>query len=35
MSQYFPTPSSHRENIKVEIDLFNYATKKLSMILRM
>ena len=27
MSQYFPTPSSHKENIKVEIDLFNYATK--------
>ena len=28
MSQYFPTPSSHKENIKVEIDLTNYATKK-------
>ena len=28
MSQYFPTPSSHNENIKVEIDLSNYATKK-------
>ena len=28
MSQYFPTPSSHKENIKVEIDLSNYATKK-------
>ena len=28
MSQYFPTPSSHKENIRVEIDLFNYATKK-------
>ena len=27
MSQYFPTPSSHKENIKVEIDLSNYATK--------
>ena len=28
MSQYFPTPLSHEENIKVEIDLSNYATKK-------
>ena len=28
MSRYFPTPSSHKENIKVEIDLSNYATKK-------
>ena len=28
MSQYFPTPSSHKENIKAEIDLSNYATKK-------
>ena len=28
MSQYFPSPSSHKENIKVEIDLSNYATKK-------
>ena len=28
MSQYFPTPSSHKENIKVEIDLSNYSTKK-------
>ena len=28
MSQYFPAPSSHKENIKVEIDLTNYATKK-------
>ena len=28
MSQYFPTPSSHKESIKVEIDLTNYATKK-------
>ena len=27
MSQYFPKPSSHEENIKVEIDLTNYATK--------
>ena len=28
MSQHFPKPSNHRENIKVEIDLSNYATKK-------
>ena len=28
MSHYFSTPSSHKENIKVEIDLSNYATKK-------
>ena len=28
MSQYFPTPLSHKENIKVEIDVSNYATKK-------
>ena len=28
MSQYFPIPSCHKENIKVEIDLSNYATKK-------
>ena len=28
MSQYFPKPSSHKENFKVEIDLSNYATKK-------
>ena len=28
MSQYFPTPSSHQEDFKVEIDLSNYATKK-------
>ena len=28
MSQYFPKPSNHEENIKVEIDLSNYATKK-------
>ena len=28
MSQYFPKPSSHEENIKVKIDLTNYATKK-------
>ena len=35
MSQNFLTPSSHKENIKVEIDLSNYATKKISMILLM
>ena len=28
MSQYFPTPISHKENIKVEIDLSNYAKKE-------
>ena len=28
MSQYFPKLSSHEENIKVEIDLSNCATKK-------
>ena len=28
MSQYFPTPFCHKRNIKVEIDLSNYATKK-------
>ena len=28
MSQYFATPLSHEKNIKVEIDLSNYATKK-------
>ena len=28
MSQYFPTLLSHEENIKVIIDLSNYATKK-------
>ena len=28
MSQYFPIPSIHKENVKVEIDLSNYATKK-------
>ena len=28
MSEYFPKPpSSHRENIKIEVDLSNYATK--------
>ena len=36
MSQYFPTPLSHKGNIKVEIDLSNYAKKKnMSMILLM
>ena len=28
MSQYFPKPSSHEENVKVKIDLTNYATKE-------
>ena len=28
MSEYFPKPSSHGKNIKVKIDLTNYATKK-------
>ena len=28
MSEYFPKPSSHKENIKVKIDLANYATKE-------
>ena len=27
MSQYCPKPSNHKENVKVEIDLSNYATK--------
>ena len=27
MSQYFPKPSNHKENIKVEVDLTNYAKK--------
>ena len=38
MSQYFPTPSSHKENIKVEIELSIDAkkkTEKMSMILLM
>ena len=35
MSQYFPTPLSHKENIKVEIDFSNYATKKTLVILLM
>ena len=28
MSEYFPKPQSHEENIKVENDLSNYATKE-------
>ena len=28
MSEYFPKPQSHEENIKVEIDRSNYATKE-------
>ena len=28
MSEYFAKPSSHEENIKVKIDLTNYATKE-------
>ena len=27
MSQYFPKLSNHKENIKVKVDLSNYATK--------
>ena len=27
MSEYFPKPSNHKQNIKVKIDLTNYATK--------
>ena len=27
MREYFPKPSNHKENIKVEVDLTNYATK--------
>ena len=27
MSQYFPEPNSLRSNVKVELDLSNYATK--------
>ena len=27
MSEYFPKPSSHEKNIKVKIELTNYATK--------
>ena len=28
MSEYFPKASSHEENIKIKIDLTNYATKE-------
>ena len=28
MSEYFPKPSIHEENIKVKIDLTNYVTKE-------
>ena len=28
MREYFTKPSSHEENIKVKIDLTNYATKE-------
>ena len=28
MSEYFPKPPSDYQNIKVKIDLTNYATKK-------
>ena len=28
MSEYFPKPQSHEENIKVKIDLSDYATKE-------
>ena len=27
MSEYFPEPKSSRANVKVELDLSNYATK--------
>ena len=27
MSEYFPKPKSLRANVKVELDLSNYATK--------
>ena len=27
-NEYFPKPSSHEKNIKVKIDLTNYATKE-------
>ena len=33
MSQYFPTPLPDYKNIKVKIDLTNYVTKKISIIL--
>ena len=28
MSEYFPKPSNHEKNIKVKVDLTNYATKE-------
>ena len=28
MSEYFPKPLSHEENIKTKIDLSNYAAKE-------
>ena len=27
MTQYFPKPSNHKENIQAEVNLSNYATK--------
>ena len=27
MSEYFPKPKNHQENIKIKVDLSNYATK--------
>ena len=27
MSEYFPKPQSHKENVKIKVDLSNYATK--------
>ena len=27
MSEYFPKPKNHKENIKIKVDLSNYATK--------
>ena len=35
MCEYFPKPQNHEENIKVKIDLCNYATKADIKILRM
>ena len=35
MSEYFPKPSSHEKNIEVKIDLINYATKLILLILLM
>ena len=28
MSEYFPKPQSQKENIRIKIDLSNYATKE-------